>query len=68
MNRSISIAVLAGGILLIVFGVGVSQSVSSDISRFFTGSPTEKAIWLLSGGVAATVVGLLGVSRGSMRN
>lgn len=68
MNRSISIAVLAGGILLIVFGVGVSQSVNSDISRFFTGSPTEKAIWLLSGGVAATVVGLLGVSRGSMRN
>lgn len=65
MNRSISLAVLAGGILLIVFGIGVSQSVSSDISRFFTGSPTEKAIWLLSGGVAATVVGLLGVSRGS---
>lgn len=44
MNKSISLAILAGGLLLILFGVGVSQSVSSDISRFFTGSPTEKAM------------------------
>ena len=68
MNKSISLGILVGGILLIPFGISVSQSVSSDISRFFTGSPTEKAIWMLSGGVAATIIGLLGVSRGSTQH
>ena len=65
MNKSISLGILVCGLLLIIFGISASQSVSSDISRFFTGSPTEKALWMLSGGVAATIVGLLGVSRGS---
>ena len=68
MNKSVSLAILLGGILLIVFGVGASQSVSSDISQFFTGSPTEKAIRMLVGGVVATLVGLLGVSRGSTQS
>ena len=27
------------------------------MSRFFTGKPTEKAMWLLPGGIAATTVG-----------
>lgn len=68
MNKSISLAILAGGILLIFFGVSASQSVSSGISQFFTGSPTEKAIWMLFGGIVATIVGLLGVSRGSTQS
>jgi hypothetical protein len=64
MSRAVSFALLAGGILLIVFGVMASTSLSSDISRFFTGSPTDKAIWMLVGGVVASVVGLVGLSRG----
>jgi hypothetical protein len=64
MNRAVSFALLAGGILLIVFGVMASTSLSSDISRFFTGSPTDKAIWMLVGGVVASVVGLVGLLRG----
>jgi hypothetical protein len=40
-------ALLAGGIVLMVFGVMASTSFTSDISRFFTGSPTGKAIWML---------------------
>ena len=65
MNKSLSIALLAGGILLIVFGVNASNSFGSDVSRFFTGSPTDKAIWMMVGGVVAAVVGLLGLTRGS---
>lgn len=65
MNESLSIALLAGGILLIVFGVNASNSFGSDVSRFFTGSPTDKAIWMMVGGVVAAVVGLLGLTRGS---
>jgi len=63
MNKVVSLAILAGGILLIIFGVSATKSFSSDISRFFTGSPTDKAIWMLVGGAVATVIGLVGLLR-----
>ena len=44
MNKLISLAILAGGIVLVIYGVAASKSFSSDVSRFFTGSPTDKAI------------------------
>jgi len=72
MNKIFFLALLAGGILLIIFGVRESESLRSDISRFFSGSPTDRAIWMLIGGVVATIVGLVGLSlgrsRGSRRN
>jgi hypothetical protein len=64
MTKAVSFALLAGGVLLIVFGVMASTSFSSDISRFFTGSPTDKAIWMLLGGVMASIVGVVGLLRG----
>jgi hypothetical protein len=57
----VSLALLIGGIVLIVFGVSASNSMNSDISRFFTGSPTDKAMWLLVGGTAASVAGAVGM-------
>jgi zinc transporter ZupT len=63
MNRAISFALLAGGILLIVLGINATNALSSDISRFFTGSPTDKAVWLLAGGVLMAVIGLMGLTR-----
>jgi hypothetical protein len=65
MNKAVSIALLAGGIVLIVIGVNATKSFSSDISRFFTGSPTDKAVWMLIGGIVAAVIGLVGVTRGA---
>jgi len=65
MNKPLSLALLAGGIVLIVFGVNASNSLGSDVSRFFTGSPTDKAMWLLVGGAVAAVAGLVGLLRGS---
>jgi hypothetical protein len=59
------LAILAGGILLVIFGVSASNSVSSDISRVFTDAPTDKAIWMLVGGVVVTIIGLAGLVRGS---
>ena len=63
----ISIAVLVGGIALIVFGVSASNSLNSDISRFFTGSPTDKAVWMLVGGAAASIAGAVGLVLGLKR-
>jgi len=65
MNKGMSVALLAVGIVLIIMGVSASESFNSDVSRFFTGSPTNKAVWLLIGGIAATIVGLFGLLRGS---
>ncbi|MGA2543021.1 MAG: DUF3185 family protein [Verrucomicrobiota bacterium] len=58
MNRIVSLALLVGGVVLIIVGVNATNSFSSDVSRFFTGSPTDKAVWMLIGGIVATVVGL----------
>jgi hypothetical protein len=65
MNKIVSIGLLAGGIVLIVVGVNATHSFSSDVSRFFTGSPTDKAVWMLIGGSVAALVGLMGTLRGS---
>lgn len=65
MNKIVSLALLAGGIVLIIFGVNAMNSFSSDVSRFFTGSPTDRAVWMLIGGILAAVVGLAGTLRGS---
>lgn len=65
MNKMISLVLLCGGIALIIYGINASDSLSSSFSRFFTGNPTDKTMWLLIGGTAATVVGLVGMLRGS---
>ena len=61
MSRAISIGILAGGILLLIFGITAYDSSSSDISRLITGSPPNEAIWLLVGGATVTVLGLVGL-------
>ena len=58
MNKIVAIALLVGGIGLMIIGINATNSFSSDVSRFFTGSPTDKAIWMLIGGIIATIVGL----------
>ena len=58
MNKIASLALLAAGIVLLVFGINAMDSFGSDVSRFFTGSPTDKAVWMLIGGIVATVAGL----------
>jgi hypothetical protein len=65
MNKLVSVALLAAGIVLLIFGFNASNSLGSDISRIFTGSPTDKAIWMLVGGAVLAVVGLVGLTRGS---
>lgn len=58
MNKALSIALIVGGVVMMFLGVSAVDSFSSDISRFFTGSPTDKAIWLLIGGIVISIVGL----------
>ena len=59
MTNIVGLAIFAAGIVLLIFGFNESHSFSSDVSRVFTGNPTDRSIWFLIGGAAAIVVGLL---------
>jgi hypothetical protein len=63
MNKLTGIVLLAVGIVLIVWGVSASDSIGSEFSKFFTGTPTEKSMWLLLGGIAATAAGAFATLR-----
>jgi uncharacterized membrane protein YidH (DUF202 family) len=65
MNKLVSLALLVGGVVLIIFGIQATDSFSSDVSRFFSGTPTNKAVWMLIGGIVAALIGLTGSLRGS---
>lgn len=47
MNTPIAIALLVGGVIMLVFGISASNSFASDVSQFFTGSLTNKAVWMV---------------------
>ena len=68
MNKIIFIALLVGGVVLMILGVQATNSFSSDVSKFFTGSPTDKAIWMLIGGIVAAIIGLAGTLRTSKQS
>ena len=65
MNKVVSLALVIGGIVLIAYGINASDSIGSDVSRFFTGNPTDKTIWFLLGGIVAVAIGGGGLLRGS---
>lgn len=67
MNNIVGIVIFAAGIVLLVLGYNATQSLSSDVSRFFTGNPTDKSVWLLIGGAVAAIAGLVLAIRGSSR-
>jgi len=65
MNSIVSLVLLVGGVVLLILGITATNSFGSDVSRFFTGSPTDKAVWMLIGGAVAIAVGGFGIFRGS---
>ena len=58
MVSLISPILLMGGIALMIFGLNATHSFGSELSRLFTGAPTDKAMWMLMGGAVAFLVGL----------
>jgi hypothetical protein len=62
MNRTvISLVLLSAGITFLIFGVIAMDSASSDISRFITGAPTDRAMWLMMGGAVMTISAVAGL-------
>jgi hypothetical protein len=58
MRMFIGAVIAVLGVVLVVMGLDAEDSVSSRLSKLFTGSPTDKTIWLLVGGAIATAVGI----------
>ena len=58
MNSIVGLAILALGVVLLIFGFNESHSFSSDVSRAFTGNPTDRSMWMIVGGIVSVVAGL----------
>jgi len=54
--------------VLIAFGFNATNSFSSDVSRFLSGSPAGKAIWMFGAGNVTGVIGLIGVTHRSKQS
>lgn len=68
IRRAVGLALLAGGVLLLYFGINESRSFASDVSEMVTGSPTDRSIWMLvSGGASAVLGAFLALTPGSSR-
>jgi hypothetical protein len=61
MPRITSIAILVAGIVLLVYGINASDSVSSSVSRAVSGTPTDKTVWLIALGVIGVIAGGFGL-------
>lgn len=57
MKKVIGIALVAGGIVLLVFGFQSKGSLESKFQETFRGSPGRKTTWLLAGGAACAAAG-----------
>jgi LPXTG-motif cell wall-anchored protein len=58
MSSVVGIALLVVGVVLIIFGMQASASVGSRLSELFTGTSSDRTIWLLLAGVAAAIIGV----------
>ncbi|TKC78185.1 DUF3185 family protein [Trinickia terrae] len=67
MIKAISLALIVGGVVLLYFGGQSFHSFANDMSRLFTGAPTNKTILLITGGVIATIAGLTGLAASSRK-
>jgi len=61
-QRLIGVIVIVIGIALLVVGFRASDSIASQFSKFFTGTPTDRAVWFTLGGIAAIVAGVAAVA------
>jgi multisubunit Na+/H+ antiporter MnhB subunit len=68
MNNIAGLAILALGIVLLIFGFNESHSFSSDVSRTFTGNPTDRSMWLIIGGAVAVIAGIAVALTGRRRS
>lgn len=63
MNRALAIALLVVGIVLLIMGFNAAESVSSEVSEAVQGTPSDRSIWLIVGGILAALIGGISLLR-----
>lgn len=58
MKNAIAAGCLVGGVVLIVWGHNMAESVGGQLQNAFTGSPGDKPMWLYIGGAILCAAGL----------
>ena len=58
MKKGMGVICLVAGVVLIVWGYNLSQSVGGQFQRIFTGSPGDKAMWLYLSGIVLSAAGV----------
>jgi LPXTG-motif cell wall-anchored protein len=61
MSKIPSIAFLVVGILLLIYGLDASNSITSSAAQAVTGAPSNKSIWLIALGVLGILSGGAGL-------
>jgi hypothetical protein len=57
MKKIIGVVSLVIGVLLLVWGHNMAESVNSQVKQIFTGAPTDRATYFYIGGVALGLFG-----------
>jgi len=57
MQKAIGVACLVVGVMLLVWGHNISQTVGSQVKEAITGSPTDKCIYFYIGGAVLSIFG-----------
>lgn len=57
MQKAIGILCLVVGVVLIVWGYNMAQSIGGQLQNAFTGSPGDKPMWLYIGGGVLCALG-----------
>jgi drug/metabolite transporter (DMT)-like permease len=58
MQKIIGVISLVIGVLLLVWGHDITQSVDSQVKQIFTGAPTDRATYYYIAGAALGLFGL----------
>jgi Protein of unknown function (DUF3185) len=58
MQNVVGLVLLVVGVVLIIFGMQASASLGSRLSELFSGTPSDRTIWLLLVGVVVAILGL----------
>lgn len=64
MGRLLGLVLLVVGALLLYWGYQTHESLQSQVTEVVTGTPSDKAMWLLIGGAACVVAGLFSALAG----
>ena len=58
MQKAIGVVCLVVGVMLLVWGHNISQTVGSQVKEAVTGSPIDRTIYFYIGGAVLSVLGV----------